>query len=105
MYVTIYVDNCFLKNDKDHFTPRHRAEIQAKYATPMPAPKPAKKRSGGSKTIIYDLKDMHNYDDPKDYRYDHEDKFDDFKDAWDCPEDNYQVYLNMEVSGKWEGRE
>ena len=82
-----YVKDYFVKNDKDHFTSRHRAEIEAKYAKPTPTPKPVKKSSG--RTIIYDPDDIHNYDDPEDYWYDHEDEFDDFEDAWDYWEENY----------------
>lgn len=37
-----YVKDYFVKNDKDHFTSKHLAEIQAKYAKPTPTPKPVK---------------------------------------------------------------
>ena len=83
-----YVDDYFLLNGEDHFTSKHRAEMRAKYATPTPTPK--RSRTNRSKgTIIYDPDDIHNYDDPEDYWYDHEDEFDDFEDAWDYWEENY----------------
>ena len=68
-----YVYDYFLKNGEDHFTSKHRAEIQVKYATPTPIPvaKPSTKRSKGM--IIYDPDDIYNYDDSEDYWYEHED--------------------------------
>lgn len=84
-----YVDDYFLLNGEDHFTSKHRAEIRAKYATPTPTPKQKRSTNRGKGTIIYDPDDIHNYDDPEDYWYDHEDEFDDFEDAWDYWEENY----------------
>ena len=88
-----YVDDYFLLNGEDHFTSKHRAEIRAKNtkSTSMTktnfTTKSSTNRSKG--TIIYDPDDIHNYDDPEDYWYDHEDEFDDFEDAWDYWEENY----------------
>ena len=90
-----YLDNYFIKNDEEVFTPKfweiyHR---QNPTLTPIPTPYARKPASGKSKDKYKssaDPYDVDQYDDPEDFWEENEDDFDDFEDAWDYWEEHQE---------------
>ena len=90
-----YLDNYFIKNDEEVFTPRFWEIYHKKNPTPTPTPTPyARKPASGKSKYKYkssaDPYDVDQYDDPEDFWEENEDDFDDFEDAWDYWEEHQE---------------